>query len=155
MEQHLIHATCVAIDGAGVLLLGAPASGKSDLALRLMDGGAQLVADDQVSLVRDGTDLVASAPRNIVGRLEVRGVGIIPIDALPLATLGLAIELTEPETLDRLPEKTIWEALGVSIPLVRLAPFEASAAAKARLIVQGLARNHRAETFPASDTTVR
>ena len=79
MEQ--IHATCVDIEGAGVLLLGPSASGKSDLALRLMDGGARLVADDRVDLALEDGRLVASAPKDIASRIEVRGLGILEFDA--------------------------------------------------------------------------
>ena len=75
MDQQ-VHGTCIAIDGAGVLLRGPSGCGKSDLALRLIDGGAVLVADDRVSLEARAGDLVASAPDALAGLLEVRGVGI-------------------------------------------------------------------------------
>ena len=71
----MVHATCVAIGDRAVLLCGPSGSGKSDLALRLIDGGAQLVADDQVVLRAEGGRIVARAPEALAGRMEVRGIG--------------------------------------------------------------------------------
>lgn len=90
-----VHGTCVARDGAGVLLLGPPGAGKSDLAFRLLSRGFQLVADDQV-LIADG---VASAPASLAGLLEVRGLGILRLTRLEAAPLALAVELGEAERL--------------------------------------------------------
>lgn len=129
----LIHATTVSIGGKGVLIRGAPGSGKSDLALRLMDGGAKLVADDQTEVARRGKSLVASAPRAIAGKLEARGIGIIEVRAARQARLALAVDLVPPDTVERLPEPEWVELLGVRLRLIRLAPFQASAAAKLRL----------------------
>ena len=131
-----IHGTCVAIDGAGVLLRGPSGCGKSDLALRLIDGGARLVADDRVSLGARAGDLVASAPGALVGLLEVRGVGIERLDAVARTTLRLVVDLVAPETVERLPEPATVELCGVVLPLLRLDPFEASAPAKLRLAVR-------------------
>ncbi|MFZ9450406.1 MAG: HPr kinase/phosphorylase [Alphaproteobacteria bacterium] len=80
-----VHATCVAIDGAGILLRGPSGAGKSDLALRLVDGGAALVADDRVDLRRRGTCLVASPPAPLRGLVEARGVGILRVPFLAAA----------------------------------------------------------------------
>ena len=131
-----IHGTCVAIDGAGVLLRGPSGCGKSDLALRLIDGGARLVADDRVSLEARAGDLVASAPGALVGLLEVRGVGIERLDAVARNTLRLVVDLVAPETVERLPEPATVQLCGVVLPLLRLDPFEASAPAKLRLAVK-------------------
>ncbi|MCA3574861.1 MAG: HPr kinase/phosphatase C-terminal domain-containing protein, partial [Aestuariivirga sp.] len=113
-EEALIHGTCLAIGGAGVLLLGQPGSGKSDLALRLIDGsgtglsgiarGARLVADDQVAVRRSGAKLVASAPAALAGKLEIRGLGIVDIDAAPEAELKLAVRLSPAAEIERLPD---------------------------------------------------
>ena len=128
-----VHATTIAIDGAGVLLRGPSASGKSDLALRLIDDGARLVADDRTVLVlRDGI-VEASAPPVTEGKIEVRGLGIVRLpDAAP-ATLRLVVELVRPEEIERLPTGASAALLGVSLPVLRLDPFTASAAAKVRL----------------------
>ncbi len=131
--MNLIHATCVAVDGVGVLLCGPSGSGKSDLALRLIDGGAALVADDRVVLsVKDGR-LVGRAPRAIAGLIEVRGLGPLPVRSVPSAPVALVVDLVPDAAVERLPEPDLRELLGVPLPLVRLDPFEASAAAKVRL----------------------
>ncbi len=132
----LIHATCVAISGEGVLLRGAAGSGKSDLALRLIDGGGILVADDQVALsVRDGR-LIAASPASIAGRIEVRGVAIATLPHAAQAPVTLAVDLVAPGDVERLPEPSEVRYLGIQVPLVALAPFEPSAAAKVRLAVR-------------------
>ena len=128
----LIHASCVEIDGIGALLRGPPGAGKSDLALRLIDEGARLVADDQVSVTRDGDDLVASPPQGLAGLLEVRGLGILRVDHLTSCPLGVVADLVAAEEIERLPEPAYAEISGCSLPLARIAPFEASAAAKLR-----------------------
>ncbi len=84
-----IHASCAARRGVGVLILGPPGSGKSELVLRLVDRGFLLVADDRVEL--DGCD--AWAPARLAGLLEVRGLGIVRLPYLARARLGLAVEL--------------------------------------------------------------
>lgn len=135
-----IHATCVEVAGAGVLLLGASGSGKSDLALRLIDAGARLVADDRTDLVRRDNQLFASAPAAIAGAIEVRGLGIVTVPAVERAPVRVAIELVPPEQVDRLPDPRTRDYLGLPIPLVLLAPFEASTVAKVRLAARGAAR---------------
>jgi HPr kinase/phosphorylase len=141
MPDHLfIQATCVAIDGMGVLLRGPSGSGKSDLALRLIDGGARLVADDGVDLRRQGERLFArlppGAPESVRGRIELRGLGILPAPAVAEAPLDLIIDLVAVDALERLPEPLTIELLGVALPLLRLSAREPSAAAKVRLAVR-------------------
>lgn len=133
--ETLVHASCVAIETVGCLLLGPSGSGKSDLALRLvMDQGARLVADDQVAVARRMNQLVASPPRNLAGLIEVRGVGILRLTHRAHAALGLAVVLVAPDEVERLPAADDGvEYLGVALPLLRLAPFEASAPHKVRL----------------------
>ena len=79
-ETH--HASTVAVDGRAVLITGPSGSGKSDLALRLLDRGFTLVSDDQTIVRREGNKLIASAPPNIAGKLEIRGVGIVEMDTV-------------------------------------------------------------------------
>jgi len=129
----LVHATAVAICGRAVLLRGASGSGKSDLALRLIDAGARLVADDQSLLWRDGDALLVRAPEAIAGLIEVRGVGIIKVAPLPLARLAMIADLVAPDCVERLPEPSSETIFGVAIPLIAIAPFEASAPVKLRL----------------------
>ena len=128
-----IHATCVEVAGAGVLLLGASGTGKSDLALRLIDAGARLVADDRTDLLRRDGELYASAPDSIAGRIEVRGLGIVAVPAVAQTRVRLAVELVGPDLVERLPEARQRDFLGVSVPLLALDPFTASSAAKIRL----------------------
>jgi serine kinase of HPr protein (carbohydrate metabolism regulator) len=135
-EQILVHATSVAIQGDAVLLRGPSGAGKSDLALRLIDGGARLVADDQSALWRAGAQVLVRPPMAIAGLLEVRGVGILHVEALAEARLALLVDLVPPEEVERLPEPRLEEVLGLAIPLITLAPFEASAAAKIRIAVR-------------------
>jgi serine kinase of HPr protein (carbohydrate metabolism regulator) len=140
MPEKLKHGTCVEIEGRGILLLGPSGSGKSDLALRLIDGGARLVADDQVALARNGPTetpgLVTSAPNNIRGLLEVRGLGIVAVETVPSAPLLLVVELVAPNFVERLPDAATWQCLGVEVPMIRLTPFEPSTPAKLRLAVR-------------------
>jgi HPr kinase/phosphorylase len=135
----LIHATTVAIGGRAVLLRGPSGSGKSDLALRLIDAGARLVADDRSELWRDGDAVLVGAPATIAGLIEARGVGILRVDSLAVARLSLIVDLLAPEAVERLPEPRSETILGLSIPLIALAPFEASARAKLRLALDALA----------------
>jgi serine kinase of HPr protein (carbohydrate metabolism regulator) len=131
-----VHATCVELAGSGILLRGEPGCGKSDLALRLIDTGARLVADDRTDLASDGARLLASAPPAISGRIEVRGLGIVSMPAVAKAVVRLAVDLLPEAGIERLPTCRMCTYLGVDLPLLRLAPFEASAVAKLRLAVR-------------------
>lgn len=128
-----IHATAIAIDDQGILLRGPSGSGKSDLALRLIEQGAQLISDDRVELLQKGNALVAFAPQPIEGLLEVRHLGIIKLQHLGATPIKLVVDLTSPEELDRMPKEASAEIDGIDIPLVRLSPFEHSAPAKVSL----------------------
>jgi len=140
----LVHATAVAIDGGAVLLRGPPGCGKSDLALRLIDGGACLIADDQAVLLRRDDHIQVRAPATIVGLLEVRGVGILRLDTLDGAPLALVVHLVPAAQVERLPEPRWETVLGLAVPLIALAPFEASAAAKLRFALRTLATARQA-----------
>ncbi len=131
----LVHATCVAIDSMAVLLRGPSGSGKSDLALRLIDGGARLVSDDRTALRRHGRSILAAAPASIAGRLEVRGLGIVALPGAGATPLGLVLDLIGRADVERLPDAKRTEILGLQLPLRRLWPFAASAAAQVRLAV--------------------
>lgn len=133
-----VHATAVALDGAGVLIRGPSGSGKSDLALRLIDAGARLVADDQTELALQNQTIVMRAPLAIAGRMEVRGVGIAHVPAAVEAPLRLVLDLVRPNDVERLPELARCELMGIGVPRLAIAPFEASAVAKVRLVLRGL-----------------
>ena len=131
-----IHATCIALPEGGVLLRGESGAGKSDLALRLIDGGARLVADDRTDLVREGDRLIARAPTTIAGLIEARGVGILRLPPARLAsevTVVLIVDLVDAADVERLPDATREELLGVPLQRVALPAFEASTPAKIRL----------------------
>ncbi|MFZ1989103.1 MAG: HPr kinase/phosphatase C-terminal domain-containing protein [Alphaproteobacteria bacterium] len=138
-----VQGTCVALPTAGgeysaVLLRGAPGAGKSDLALRLIDGGALLVADDLVELSPQQGALIASAPQTIRGRMEVRGVGILAMPAIESAPLALIVDLVAPDSVERLPEPAFEKIGEINLPKLALAPFESSAPAKIRFALQAL-----------------
>ncbi len=136
----LVHATCVALrmgrPWRAVLLRGPSGAGKSDLALRLIDRGARLVADDQTALTRRGRTVTASAPARIAGLIEARGIGIVKLARSQLtvrAPVRLLVDLTSAERIERLPEPASEALLGIALPVIALAQCEASAAMKLRL----------------------
>lgn len=133
-----INATTVAIEGHGVLLRGPTGSGKSDLALRLLGEGGHLVADDYTEVEREGERLIAHAPSTIAGLLEVRGVGILRVTPVSPAVLVACVDLVARGMVERMPEDSavLVGNTGRHLPLFRLVAFEASAAAKVRLIVR-------------------
>jgi HPr kinase/phosphorylase len=128
-----VYGTSIAINGRAVLLRGPSGSGKSDLALRVIEAGGRLVADDQTILVREQDRLIATCPDPISGRIEVRGIGIVPVETVRRAPLALVMDMVPAEQVDRFPEPAHCLYLDVEIPLLSIAPFEISAAAKVRL----------------------
>lgn len=143
----LVHATCVALKSSGrnwqgVLLRGPSGAGKSDLAARLIETGARLVADDQTALVRQQRKLIASCPKTIAGLLELRGVGIVKLGRAQLlarVAIALLVDLVPPKRIERLPEPARETVLGLELPTLALTPFEASASAKLRLALAQIA----------------
>jgi HPr kinase/phosphorylase len=143
-DEALIHGSCVAIGGSGVLLVGKPGSGKSDLVLRLLDHrgsgisdnvrGAQLVADDQVAITLEDGKLMSSAPEALSGKLEIRGLGIVSVPAIRQVELKLAVRLTPAGEIERMPDlqQSFMEVLGVKLPLILIDPEKASAPARIR-----------------------
>ncbi|MBJ3763591.1 serine kinase [Maribius pontilimi] len=111
------HASAAALDGSGVLILGASGTGKSRLALGLLAHGFHLVADDRTCLGRRGADLIAWAPASILGRIEARGVGILNATPAPPTRIRLVVDLDRDEP-DRLPPHRTWSARGWTGPLV-------------------------------------
>jgi HPr kinase/phosphorylase len=138
-EGLIQHGTAVAIDGEAVLLRGPSGAGKSDLALRLIDRGARLVADDQTLLRRVGNRVIATAPPTIAGLIEIRGIGIVTVEASDAAPLFLIADLIPLGEVERMPERSLETILGVPVPLIALAALEASAAAKLRFLRRALA----------------
>lgn len=133
-----LHGTAIAVARDGVLLRGPSGSGKSDLALRLIDDGAKLISDDQTELrCVDGT-VAMTAPATIAGRMEVRGVGIVRVPWQASAPLRLVVDLSPAAAIERLPEPAFCRFFDRAVPLLALAPFEASAPAKLRAALRAL-----------------
>jgi serine kinase of HPr protein (carbohydrate metabolism regulator) len=129
LPSETVHASCVAIGGRGVLIAGKSGSGKSDLALRLIDRGAALVSDDYTMVVAIAGRLVASAPPTIAGRMEVRGIGLVEMIPEDGVTLCLLIDLDRAP--ERLPEGDETVAVAaLDLPVIGLAGHENSAPIK-------------------------
>ena len=139
LSSETLHASCVAMDGRAVLIEGRSGSGKSDLALRLIDRGAFLVSDDQVIVLRDGARVLATPPETIAGRLEVRGVGIVALPAERDVPVAMIVTLVETE-IERMPIETMRAVVGIELPVISLRGFEASAPAKIAAALTHLAR---------------
>lgn len=136
-----IDGVAVAIDGIAVLLRGPSGSGRSDLALRLVDEGALLISDEQVELERRGARLFAQVPAampaTLIGCIEARGLGILKVPhtgaAVPLSWVA---DLAPKQTIERMPVSEQAEYLGVSVPVLTLDPETASATARLRLAIR-------------------
>ena len=144
----MIHATCIAVGSCGVLLLGPSGAGKSDLALRLIDGGAVLVADDQVILFPNGSTLQASPPPELAGRMEVRGIGIVDLTWRAPVKVRLAVQLAAAEP-PRLPARNTWRHEGIDVASIAVSAFMPSAAAKVRLAVRAMRHDSAASATRA------
>lgn len=112
-----LHATTVAIEGRGLVILGPSGAGKSTLALELMATGAVLVADDRTDLARQGDALIASVPQALAGRIEARGIGILGAREYGPAPVALVCDLGAAASA-RLPQPGSVEWLGVTVSLV-------------------------------------
>ncbi len=117
MEKQRVHATCVALNGQSVLIIGDSGSGKSSLALGLIARGAILLADDAVDLHRDDGQIITTAPDTILGKIEARGFGILELEFCQTAQLRFVIDMNKSE-VRRLPEDKTKSLLGLDIPLV-------------------------------------
>lgn len=142
--MHLVHATSVEIGGHAVLIRGPSGSGKSDLALRLIDSGAMLVADDQTRLATENGRLFASSPPTIAGMMEVRGLGLVRLAHRDRVPVALVVDLVDGREVERLPEPMMTAFQGIRVPKVALAAFEASTPAKVRLAVAVATRDSTA-----------
>ena len=137
LSSETIHASTVAMDNRAVLITGPSGSGKSDLALRLLDRGFTLVSDDQTIVRRQGDRLVASAPATIAGKLEIRGVGIVEMESVSDVPVARLVDLTS--EIQRLPDdRRERPVLGLNVPLVSIDAQTASAASKVALALDRL-----------------
>lgn len=133
-ERETVHATSIAIDGRAVLLIGPSGSGKSDLALRLIDRGAILVSDDYTELTHSDERLLASAPEAIAGRMEVRGIGIVDMAHVGAIPVALVVRLDA--RVERMPEPATCTLARRAIPAIAVNPFEASAPIKIEFVMR-------------------
>jgi len=135
LSSETVHASTVALEGRAVLITGLSGSGKSDLALRLLDRGFVLVSDDRTIVRRDGTRLIASAPPNIAGKLEIRGIGIVDMNHVEDIPVSLLVELSG--DIQRMPDENRRRpVLSIDLPLVHIDAAAASAASKVSLALE-------------------
>lgn len=126
-----MQASTVSIGGRAIAIEGPPGSGKSSLALALIERGARLIGDDGVTLTRKGGSIIASPPPNIAGLIEVRGVGLAELPTAPPAPLVLVLTLGS--KVERLPEKAARrDILGLAIPCLPFDPGTIAPAERAK-----------------------
>ena len=132
MNLKRMHSTSVVIDDNGVLILGDSGSGKSDLALRLIDSGATLISDD-ISICRKNSDnIYLYCPPEIKGLLEVREIGIITVPFVESIKLRLVVNLRSKNN-ERFPKDNSFKILGIKIPLISIEGKNSSAVAKIKV----------------------
>ena len=137
LSSETLHASTVALEGRAVLISGPSGSGKSDLALRLIDRGFTLVSDDQTMVRKDSGRLLASAPPTIHGKLEIRGIGIVEMETVSDVPVALFVELTS--DIQRLPDDSRERlVLDVKLPLISVDAMTASASSKVALALDRL-----------------
>lgn len=142
MSMILANASCVAIDGRALIIEGKPGTGKSSLALALIETGAQLIGDDGVTLDAKGDRLIAAPPPRIAGLIEVRGVGLV---TLPTTSAPVALAIVLTEHAPRLPEgpsEASW--CGIAVPRLALYPDPATLPLRTRWAL----RQHGASVNP-------
>lgn len=136
LSSETLHVSAVAIDGRAVLIEGPSGSGKSDLALRLIDRGAMLVSDDYTLLMRQGEQLLAQPPATIAGRIEVRGLGILPMANVEHVPVALLVRLDTQG--GRMPEPRYRRIAGIDVREIAIDPLPASAPIKVELALRHL-----------------
>ena len=132
MTAKKIHSTSVVIEDLGLLIIGQSGSGKSDLALRLIDSGATLVSDDLTICKKIGDYLYLYPHSKTKGLLEVREIGIMTVPYVENIKLTLVVELEE-EEFERIPEMMSCSILGMKFPKIKIFGKSSSAVAKIKI----------------------
>ncbi len=132
MNLKRIHSTSVVIDDNGVLILGDSGSGKSDLALRLIDSGATLISDDISICRKNSNNIYLYCPPEIKGLLEVREIGIITVPFVERIKLRLVVNLKSNNN-ERFPKDSSFRILGIKIPTINIEGKNSSAVAKIKV----------------------
>ena len=112
-----MHATCVDINGSGVLIVGRSGSGKSSLAINLIALGSTLVADDQCEIVKKNNKLSVFKPTSLPSSIEIRGVGLVSVPMVVETSLDWVVNMDEAET-ERMPDLRFTEIGGYRVPTV-------------------------------------
>ena len=132
MNLKRIQSTSVVIDDNGVLILGDSGSGKSDLALRLIDNGATLISDDISICRKNSNNIYLYCPPEIKGLLEVREIGIITVPFVERIKLRLVVNLKSNNN-ERFPKDSSFRILGIKIPIINIEGKNSSAVAKIKV----------------------
>lgn len=132
MNAETRHASCVAVHGVGIMISGPSGSGKSDLALRLIDRGATLISDDYVELSQGDDQILLNAPAKIAGKIEVRSLGIFDCDHV--SNIPLTLQVLLKSKVERFPLDSQTETiLTMTVPTITLNPLEVSAPIKVEM----------------------
>ncbi|MDD3181974.1 MAG: serine/threonine protein kinase [Alphaproteobacteria bacterium] len=141
----ILHTTSVALDGKAVLLAGPSGVGKSDVALRLIESGATLIADDQTKVQQAEGQIIASPPDSIAGLIEVRHVGLYKLPYVTRIPIVLYVDLVfANDPLDRLPSMAFYPLLDQPVRWLKLVGCEASTPSKIRIAMKGTHEDDRA-----------
>ena len=112
-----MHATCVDVNGSGVLIVGHSGSGKSSLAINLLALGSKLVADDQCELLKKNNRFSVSKPASLPNSIEIRGVGLVSVPMVVETRLDWVVNMDEAEK-ERMPDLRFTEIDGYKIPTI-------------------------------------
>ena len=134
MQSKEVHSTSVVLDDNGILITGDSGSGKSDLALRLIDNGATLISDDVTICKKKLDHILLSCPNNTKGLLEVREVGIITVPFVEKIKLRMIVKLMK-NKLKRFPKKKFCKFLGFKIPLLIIDGHNPSSVIKIKVML--------------------
>ena len=113
----IMHATCVDINGSGVLIVGRSGSGKSSLAINLLALGSKLVADDRCELIKNNNRFRVSKPASLPNSIEIRGVGLVSVPMVVETSLDWVVDMDEAET-ERMPDLRFTEIGGYRVPTI-------------------------------------